>query len=205
MKVSDLMKGEDVVEIFGDTGTCKTTVAIVLAKEYLEAKKKVLYLDTEKNINVIPEGMEYIYAPDFNEMLRVIVGIKDKKYDLVILDSLGAPAVGAFATSSMKERGEMLLNVTSALYLLKIYANKHNANIFVCNQPESVFNKQPGYVLQPWGDKSNYFAKEVWRTSLLMTTPMMTTVQVTAFKCRRRGRGDPLFKVTVSKSGVVIQ
>jgi hypothetical protein len=195
--------GNDLVEIFGVSGTCKTTISNMLVEDAINNKKKVLYLDTEKNVVRIPKGADYRYIPNFNKLFEAIRDVceKEEPYDLVVLDSLGWTILGIFATCSLKERGEALLKAEAIIYLLKCYSERVGAKVLVLNQPVSEFNKSPQerMNLDPFGDKHIYGVKEVIRTRMVVSGPSMTKVTGEAFRMRSYGKGTPIFEFSISK------
>lgn len=186
-----------------NSGTSKSTFCVELAKEAIKAGKKVKYIDTEKNLKGKLEGADYEYNPDFAKIFEIVQNLKPG-YELVILDSLGLPILGEFATVSMKEKGNFLLKAQAISYMLKKYACNNKCFIIVTNQPESEFNKDRDHVLRPFGDKSMYFYKEVWKTENIISMPETTTCVVNAFRSRNYGRGYRLFNVNIGKNGTTI-
>jgi len=197
--------GHDTLEVFGESGTGKTTFCLEILNSV--KGKKSIYIDTEKNILSklsVPSETEYIYVSDFKELYRFILSLKDG-YKLVILDSLGLPILGEFATLNLNERGDVLLKAQAISYELKKYSQRNEALVIVTNQPESEFAKEKGHILRPFGDKSIYFFKEVWKTSLQFSTPNKTVCSVKSFRSRSYGRGKPLFKIIISDEGRKIE
>jgi len=189
--------GYDTLEIFGESGTGKTT----FCKQVVESfDGKALYIDTEKNLLKAPEKCDYTYISDFKQLFQFIVNLKDG-YKLVVLDSLGLPILGEFASMSLNERGDVLLKAQAISYELKKYSQRNKALVIVTNQPESEFAKEKGHILRPFGDKSIYFFKEVWKTSMQFSTPSKTVCNVKAFRSRQFGRDTLLYKIIISKDG----
>lgn len=189
--------GIDTLEVFGESGTGKTSFCLEILKNHTG---KAVYIDTERNLLKAPENCTYHYVPDFREVYKLISTLPDG-YSLVILDSLGLPILGQFATMGVKERGDVLLQAQSVSYLLKKYSFKNKALVIVTNQPESEFNKEKGHILRPFGDKSIYFFKEVWKTEQTFSTPGKTVCTVNAFRSRSCGRGKPLYRLEFDNSG----
>lgn len=200
-KIMPLIKVADTVEIFGDSGTGKTTAALEFCKMY--KGKKIKYFDTERNIVDTPEGIDYEYVADFEELYQKIMGLRPG-YDLVIVDSLGLPVLGEFATKSVKEKGDSLLKAQAICYTFKKYSHKNNCLVLITNQPESEFNKSREHILRPFGDKSIYFFKEVWKTDRLSSTPSQTSCVCRAFRSRMYGMGTDLFRLQITKDGVKV-
>ena len=205
MRLLDLVRklvGNDTLEIFGESGTGKTTFCMVLVKEALEEGMKVFYLDTERNIKDIPqhENFIYKYTPDLNEVVNYVMNLP--RADLYILDSLGFPVLTKFAIANMSERGNMLLKAIAITHFLKIATYRHNAIAVVTNQPESEFGKNvPKDQLNPFGDKTTYGYKEIWRTSARMMKGK-TEVRIYSWRSRDLGRGTDLVRMEITDEGV---
>jgi len=209
--------GFDTLQVFGNTGSCKTRFALQAIKEYSEQDKKCIYIDTERNLLAKPENCEYNYYSDFKEMIRFVCGKKDKKgdylafpglqpgFDLVVLDSMGAPALGEFAQSDARQKGDILLDCEALSYELKRYCQKNNALAIVLNQPESDFNKSPYQVRRPFGDKAQFFYKEIWKSKIIKQEPAKTVCQIDSFRSRFTGRKNSLFEVSVTNKGVEVE
>lgn len=208
----------DTLEIFGNSGSGKSTFAIEAAKEFIAKGKKVLYIDTEKNIVDIPDKMDYKYVPDFDDAAAVIIkpelkeeesiasGIQiPKGYKLICLDSLGLPILGKFALLNLRDRGNILLKCEALSAALKIYCQKNNAIAIVTNQPQSEMGKGAFETLLPFGEKSIYFYKEVWKTVVKSNSPDETVCAIEAFRSRLTGRKTELMRMYINKDGVTIK
>jgi len=121
------LSGNDTIQIFGESGTGKTTFALKVAQSFVKNKKKVLFLDTERNLIEVPKDIDYKWFPSFTSVHEFICGKDGKgglgkgkeKYDLIIMDSMGLPILGEFASLGMKDRGEILLKSQEISYKLK--------------------------------------------------------------------------------------
>ena len=212
--------GHDTFELFGDTGTGKTTFALELVKEYVAKGKKVLYVDSEKNLLSTPKGVDYKYVPSFDDMYSVFIkketqmdAIKDHiekalaiktKYDLIVLDSMGLPVLGKFALMDLRNRGNILLACEAVSMMLKYYCNKNKCTALVLNQPQSDMGKNMYSVLKPFGEKSAYFYKEIWKSRATHTGPDETVLSIEAFRSRSHGRKTKLFEMSITDSGAKI-
>jgi GTPase SAR1 family protein len=194
--------GNDTIEVFGESGTGKTTFVKAVLEHYSD--RKSIYIDTERNLLDKLKNGEYKYIPDFKELFNFIMHLPDG-YQLVVLDSIGLPILGEFATMGLNERGDVLLKAQAICYSLKVYSHKNNALILITNQPESEFAKEKGHVCRPFGDKSIYFFKEVWKTFTRMTIPSRTICDVKAFRSRFYGRDKPIFQITIADAGVEVK
>ena len=194
--------GHDVLEVFGPSGSGKTTLALLLAKEALKEGKKVIYIDTEMNLDerlverLKAEGLEYYYMTNVSEIYSFLLNAPQA--DVYILDSLGMPILWRFAKANAKERGEMLLKAIAISGTLKELSKKYHALVMITNQPESEFNKNVSKSeLEPFGDKHIYAAKEIWRTKITFRSPDKTGIIVEAWRSRRFGYGREIIKLLI--------
>ena len=197
----------DVLEIFGDSGTGKSTFAFLIAYSALKSGKTVWWLDTERNLSSalvqrlqsFGNSFSYAYTPVFYEVVQRVRNLP--KADLYILDSLGFPALTEFSVVDMNRRGDILLKCIAVMSYLKQACYRNNALAVVTNQPVSPFGK--GNVsedsLAPFGDKAIFATKCVWRTYLIETKPEQTVVEVRAWRDRRYGRGKTLYKIKIGE------
>jgi RecA/RadA recombinase len=204
-KIKELV-GTDTLEIFGDSGSGKTTFVLEIAKAFSKEGKKVLYIDTEKNLldSQIPKGIDYVYHSSFDDVVNTIQNIKPG-YELVILDSMGLPILGKFAWLNARERGDILLKCEGISSTMKIYCEKNKAVALVTNQPESKFGKDIYHILRPFGDKSIFFYKEVWQTKARKLEPNNTEITIETFRSRKFGRKTELLKMVINNKGTDIK
>jgi len=200
--------GYDVLQIFGDTGTGKTMFCLELMRETVKNGKKVVFIDSERNLNFDetekPENLIYYYSPELKDIINTCANLP--KADLYILDSMGFPVVTQFAMASMKERGDMLLKCVTLTHYLKVATWRNKALAVVTNQPVSPFGKNiPEDQLPPFGDKSQFGYKEIWRTKLERTNENETTCTIKAWRSRKFGRGKILFLMKINNKGVEIK
>ena len=200
--------GHDVLELFGDTGTGKTTFAFALAIGALQEGKKVIYIDTERNIDehlinrLKVLGLEYHYFTSISDVLNFLNN--RPKADVYILDSIGMPALRHFAKANAKEKGDMLLKAIAISGLLKDLSRENNALVLITNQPESEFGKGVGVDRAPFGDKHVFDIKEIWKTEVVEKAPDKTVTRITAWRSRRFGKGKLLARMEISNEGVKI-
>ena len=201
---------DDLLQIFGHTGTGKTSIAMKAATEARELKKSVIYIDTEHNItkkqadSIKKLGIIYEYIPKFDNLYSFIKRLP--KYDVVVVDSLGLPVLSLFAEANMKEKGNALMKMIAISSFLKNYANENHSLVIVLNQPESDMNKDPNTERKPFGDKSSYCYKEIISSKFakLGRTEKKTTIVVKAFRSRSCGMGTKLFTVEITGNGVKV-
>jgi alanyl-tRNA synthetase len=193
----------------GKTGSGKTRFCLEVAKEALSLNKRVFYLDTENNltkhqIQTELKGAVFNYTPVMEEIYETVMKLPDNTYDVVVIDSIGFPILSEFAELKMNQRGAVLLKMIALLANLKKWAYKNNGIVVVSNQPESEFNKVAGTILDPFGDKSNYAAKEIWHSDKTSSDSNRTISKITAFRSRSAGRGKKILEMTISDSGTKI-
>jgi RecA/RadA recombinase len=201
---------DDLLQVFGHTGTGKTSIAMKAAMEARELKKSVIYIDTEHNItkkqagSIKKLGVAYEYIPKFDNLYTFIK--KLPKYDVVVVDSLGLPVLSLFAEANMKEKGNALMKMIAISSFLKNYANENRSLVIVLNQPESDMNKDPNTERKPFGDKSSYCYKEIISSKFAKggRTENKTTIVVKAFRSRSCGMGTKLFTVEITAAGVKV-
>ena len=198
--------GDDVLEVFGDTGTGKSKFALTVAQEAIAAGKKVFYLDTERNLTEDDikslGGGEYKYTPLLAEIAKIARALP--AVDVVIMDSIGFPVLTTYARLSVKQKGDALLELIAIFGDLKAWAYKNNGVAVVTNQPESEFNKAPGHVLRPFGDKSQFAAKEIWKTEITSRSPAATKCKIAAFRSRSVGHTFKIADMEITGDGVKI-
>ena len=196
--------GNDVLEVFGDTGSGKSKFALTVAREAIAAGKKVYYLDTERNLTDADikslKGCEYKYTPVIEEIDKLVQ--KLPQVDVVIIDSIGFPVLTSYARLSVKQKGDALLKLIAIFGDLKKWAYLNNGIAIVTNQPESEFNKEPGHVLRPFGDKSQFAAKEIWKTEITSRNERETNVIIKSFRSRSVGHGSKIASMKITGAGV---
>ena len=217
--VYDLVE-DDLVQFFGKTGTCKTSIAIQAAIEARSEGKSVYYLDTEKNISrkkraaMKEAGIIYMpYSPSnstgefktVNDLIALYDFIKKiQRVDVLIIDSLGLPILSVFCDGNQKDQGLALQKMITISKYLKSYANKNKSLVIVINQPESDMNKDPKTERRSFGDKSEFFYKELLKTVFVDKTENKTTVVVKTYRSRDYGQGHKLFTVEITEKGMKV-
>ena len=204
----DFVVGDDVIEIFGDTGTGKSKVCMQLARMYIEQGKKVFYLDTERNLSprdqVKMNGVIYKYSPVLNEIDNIVQHLPD--VDVVIIDSIGFPVLTKYARLQLNEKGNALLQLIAIVGTLKEWAYNNHGLVIFTNQPESEFAKEKGHILRPFGDKTQFAAKEIWKITLsdANKTSAGTKPTLISFRSRMYPYKKVMAKVLIDNTGVTI-
>ncbi|MDP2217802.1 MAG: hypothetical protein Q8J68_11020, partial [Methanolobus sp.] len=195
------------LEIFGDTGSGKSKFAMAVAREAIASKRRVFYLDTERNLTEADvrdlKGCEYRYTPVIEEIDRIVQNLP--VVDLIIIDSIGYPILTSYARLSVKQKGDALLKLIAIFGDLKTWAYRNKGTVIVTNQPESEFNKEPGHVFRPFGDKSQFCAKEIWKTEIVDRKPAYTNIRISAFRSRSVGHRTKIADMSISSSGVEVR
>lgn len=211
---------DDLIQIFGKTGTCKTSIAIQAGLEARRAGKSVYYLDTEKNISkkkkaeMLQAGVTYYpYTPsNHNKIFESVRDLeafhefikKIPKVDLLIVDSLGLPCLSVYIAGNQREQGLTLQKMMLISNTLKSYANRNNTLVVVINQPESDMNKDPNTERRSFGDKVEFFYKELLKTAFVSKSPDKTIVVAKTYRSRDYGQGTKLFTVEITDNGVKV-
>jgi hypothetical protein len=199
--------GNDVLEVFGDTGTGKSKLALHTAQEAIKAGLKVHYLDTERNLTEDDlkslRGCEYKYTPKLDEIDKYVRNLP--KGDVVIIDSIGFPILTSFARLGVKQKGDALQKLIAIFGDLKVWAYENNGFVLVTNQPESEFNKEPGHIFRPFGDKAQFAAKEIWKTEYIKRTSTETKSKIIAFRSRSAGYQTKVAEMSITDKGVDVK
>ena len=198
--------GNDVLQVFGDTGSGKSKFCLEAARQAIANGKKVYYLDTERNLTDADVaslvGCQYKYTPVLDEIDQIVQHLPT--VDVVILDSIGFPVLTTYARLSVKQKGDALLKLIAIFGDLKTWAYKNNGIAIVTNQPESEFNKEKGHIFRPFGDKSQFAAKEIWRTDIEIRNQTQTKILISAFRSRSKGHGSKIATMVITDKGVVV-
>lgn len=197
--------GNDLCQVFGDTGEGKSKFVNAIALEAITAGLNVFYLDTERNLgahDIEMLGDHYRYTPKFSEMQKIVDNLGS--FDLVIIDSVGLPVLNMYAKMKMNEQGKALLNLIAMMGDLKVWTYEHNAIVIVTNQPESEFNKAAGHERRPFGDKSLFNVKEVWKIKRNNKNGKTTKCTIESFRSRDLMKGTKIATMEISDTGVEI-
>ena len=197
--------------IFGETGSGKTSLAIKLLKDCMERGIKTLFIDSEGNIRPSERPENYVYLVTLDEIKEFVSNLirGGKRYGAIILDSIGLPALGTYASVKLDRKLGIILEMQGIVYMLKGYARKHNCLVLITNQPKSEFMMNGSDIKEksiedrrPFGDKVCYFAKEILRTKLISSNEKETYIVVDVWRSRKYGRGTKLLDVRIDGGGV---
>ncbi len=200
--------GEDVLILFGDTGSMKTILALKLVQDALGGGQRAFYLDTEGNLpHHLAEalGGAYKYTPVWSEVEDIVKGLKD--YDLFVMDSLGMIALGNWASMSVKGRGDARLKEINLLWRLKQWAYARHSLVVITTQPESEYaGGDDGPRGQgPVGGKGLFVGKEIWRPVVDKTEEHFTRAKIVAWRSREFGTGAHLLTVTRRDAEIAVE
>jgi len=224
--VIEFCGGPDLIQLFGETGSAKSEFAVNIVESAVEdAGKDVLFIDTERNLsdNERTEGVDYVYIPEWHD-LYAYVGRKPNAlsdepfgentstgktlkdgYDVVVLDSIGFPALMQYDEYSIADDADQFKVFQELQFItgkLKKYAQFNDALIIVTNQPKSELAGEGDAA--PFGDKSQFGFKELWKTHKKSSSSIKTTCEVTAWRSRQAGKGKKLFKLEIDDEGTDI-
>lgn len=206
--------GNDLLQLFGDTGSGKSKICYLLAKEALAAGQKVMFLDTERNLTkreVDDLGKAYVYTPIFTEIKERVAKLPPG--NLVILDSIGLPILIHYSRMGLRDRLQAFLDMAAALGDLKDWSYRHNGLAIVTNQPVSEFMAEEerkrltrvwgnGDAREPFGGKSKFVAKEIWRTQRISGNLESTRIVVSAFRSRELASGVIIAEGVINNEGL---
>lgn len=192
------MVGSDLLQIFGFSGSGKTTFALKLSED-ASRYGRVLYVDTEMNMKEKPRipGLEYCSFDDFDSVYHSLRQLLSGSYRLVVVDSIGLPMLAKLAELRMDERGLVFQKAVNMVYRLKSYASLNDCLVLVTNQPESEFAKKDLSYLEPFGGKTVYAFKEVWYSRVVSRDQKSTICVISSFRSRIYPYGRELFRMEI--------
>lgn len=218
--------GPDLIQVFGPTGSGKTEFSMQVAISSIEDEgKDVLFIDTERNLsdNERLDKADYVYIPEWNDLYAYLSGKSNKLsddpfgenttnsktlqdgHDVIILDSMGFPALMQYDEYSIEDDADQFKVFQMLQYMsgaLKKYAQKNDSLIISTNQPKSKLSDSGGD--DPFGDKSLFAFKELWKTEKSSSSEIKTTCKVNAHRSRQAGAGKELFRLEISDAGTDI-
>jgi len=225
-KTVDFCGGADLVQIFGPTGSGKTEFIVSVVEDAVSnTDNDILFIDTERNLsdNERVSDVDYVYVPDWDDIYAYVSGKStmlnqnsfgenstgskslEDGYDIVVLDSIGLPALMKYDEYSIEDDADQFKVFQMFQYvsgLLKRYAQRNDALVLVTNQPGSELASDGGD--SPFGDKSQFAYKEMWKTQQESSSEFSTTCYVNAFRSRQAGKGKKLFKLEISDNGTEV-
>jgi len=197
-----LVDGYGIIEVFGAKSQGKTLLAKLLVRDSLAIGKKVIYINTEKTIGKIPEGVEYVEIRGLLQLLEYVRDLSQRDLTdyVIIIDSIGLPALAEYVRQTTQDRkGLVLQKCIDILATLNEITYKNKIIALVTNQPESEFNKSDITDLSPFGDKSGFFVNEILKAVLLYSNPNTTKLVYKTFNSQKFGKDTELIKVTITK------
>ena len=208
-KVYEIVE-DDIVQIFGPSGSGKSSFCLALILDAVKHGKTVYFIDAERNIRKkevtnLPKEIKYVYDPTLDGILNYVKYAP--KADLLVLDSLGLPVVSKYSEVGMNEKGNMLLKCVTLASYLKVWTWRNSSLAVVTNQPVSEFGKEnvKPEDLPPFSDKAKFSFKEIWRSEIIETKPDLTVCSIKAWRSRCFGRGRELFTVRISDEGIKVE
>lgn len=225
-EVVEFCGGPDLIELFGGSGSGKSEFAVEVSKSALtEANKEVLFIDTERNIGEQSRigDADYVYVPEWHDIYAYVTGKEymlsdnpfgenttnsrtiEDGYDVVVLDSIGFPALIQYGEYNVEDDADQF-DIFNELQVitgrLKKYAQFNDALVIVTNQPKSELSGSDNP--KPFGDKSIFGFKEVWKTNKDSSRSTGTECSINAFRSRQAGQGKKLFSMKIDDSGTEI-
>lgn len=200
----------DLMQIFGNTGTGKTSLCTKLALDARAIGKTVMYIDTEGSINddqieaMKKTGTKYEFIKQFPKLCETVKRLP--KVNVLIVDSAGVPALASYCKSNLGGQGDILKKFIAMSDDLKTYASDNNSLVVVINQPESSMGKGEEAVLEPFGEKSRYYYKEILKTAYAKRgrKTEKTTLVLRAHRSRCMGIDTNICTIEVTNDGVKV-
>lgn len=225
--VIEFCGGPDIIEVFGGSGSGKSTFARkVIESAVNDAGKDGLFIDTENNVGDLDDsdGFDYVYVPDWHDIYAYVTGKESllsedpfgdnttgsntlpHGYDVVVLDSIGFPALiqfGEYRIADDADQFKVFNELQVITGTLKKYAQRNDTLVIVTNQPKSELSGDADP--DPFGDKAIFGFKEVWSTVKESSNPTGTTCKINAFRSRQAGAGKVLFELKINDNGVTVK
>lgn len=219
----EFCEGPDLIEVFGESGSGKSRFSVEVLMDAVENEgKRGLFIDTEKNIGNEDDlgSCDYAYLPEWRDIYNYCIGQGEMVpndafgekthsgnempdgYDVVVVDSLGFPALvqyGKYRVADDAEQFKVFNEIQVITGELKKYAQMNDALVIVINQPKSDLSEEQDPA--PFGDKSIFGFKEVWKTYKVNATETKTDCEIRAFRSRQLGKGSVIYRVEIDDSG----
>jgi len=207
------MVGDGSAMIYGPTGSGKSIFTRCLVQSAVNHKVNVAVLDTEGNFT--DDDIFWFKATcayDFKVTLKdVLLWVKNLKqgFKLVVIDSIGAPAYGAYTQAGMREAGDIFQQMAGTVHELKNYCQRNGAMAFVVNQPTSRMTSGPAQSgdreTEAFGGKANFFLKETLVTERVGFRQGQTLISIKSHKSRHMTPDHEFAKLAIENSKVVVQ
>lgn len=197
----------DILEIFGDSGACKTKLAVLLALEGKRDGKKVRFVDTERNLRkaeIASLGDSYQYLPGINDLDNFCKKLPQEP-EIIIIDSVGYPILTEWARMKSEDKGNALTKLIAWKGDLKDWAINNNKLAIITNQPDSDFMKGKDYINRPFGDKARFASKEIWVLERLGMQKGITRSAIKTFRSRIKGYGLDVAQIEINDGGTFIK
>lgn len=222
-QVIDYCGGPDLIEVFGPSGSGKSEFSVqVLSSAIQDEGLDALFIDTERNVGSIDEieGADYVYIPEWHDIYRYIVdgsaSLSNESfgenttnsnslphgYDVVVLDSIGFPALIQYAKYRVDDNADqfkVFLELQAITGELKKYSQRNDALVIVTNQPKSDLSGDDDP--NPFGDKSIFGFKEIWKTEKVSSSEIKTKCRINAFRSRQSGKHTTIYEMDIDDSG----
>jgi len=221
-QIEEITDGPDLIEIFGGSGSGKSVFSTQILNSAINDKGlDALFIDAERNVGDMGDisGSDYVYLPEWHDLYDYITGnsvdssafgenttnsnVLEPGYDMIVFDSIGFPALVQYAdyrVSDNADQFKVFLELQHITGKLKQYSQRSECMVIVTNQPKSDLSGETDP--KPFGDKSIFGMKEVWKTEIESTNAVKTTCNINSYRSRQAGRGKKLFTVEISDSGV---
>lgn len=224
--VKEFSNGPALLELFGGSGSGKTVFALEIMKDALaNGDVDALFVDAEHNAGDMSglEDADYVYVPDWHDLYGYLTqkpshisdnafGTNDpgqktlpSGYDVILVDSIGFPALVQYADYRVDDNADqfkVFLQIQAITGNLMKYSQRNDCMVIVTNQPKSDLSGSDDPA--PFGDKSIYGFKEVWKTQQQSSNATATRCSINAWRSRQAGAGKTLYDMKISDEGVEV-
>lgn len=156
--------------IYGPFSSAKTTLCLNIAKNATQMGLEVMYIDAENTIDgkyikdivgELPKERFKLYQPDTAENSLTIceLGIRSGKYQLIVLDSIGALAPEEELKKELVENSMTLIPRLLSKFLRRntYLVKKNNVALVIVNQVRSNIKSYMGSYDVPGGNALKHF------------------------------------------------